>query len=84
MATARQRLLKVSITVTACKPVTGTDTDRLLSRYQEYKEALKAKPEDTGITLIPSETNLFAWRAALRVCCNSLATDPRSALGQGA
>ncbi|EFJ45706.1 hypothetical protein VOLCADRAFT_63302 [Volvox carteri f. nagariensis] len=33
---------------------------------QEYKEALKAKPEDTGITLIPNETNLFAWRAVLR------------------
>ncbi|GFR51604.1 hypothetical protein Agub_g14028 [Astrephomene gubernaculifera] len=41
----------------------ATARQRLL---KEYKEALKAKPEDTGITLIPNETNLFAWRAVLR------------------
>ncbi|GIL80322.1 hypothetical protein Vretimale_12063 [Volvox reticuliferus] len=38
----------------------------LPSYEQEFKEAQKAKADDTGITLIPSETNLFAWRAVLR------------------
>ncbi|GIL80321.1 hypothetical protein Vretimale_12063 [Volvox reticuliferus] len=41
----------------------ATARQRLL---KEFKEAQKAKADDTGITLIPSETNLFAWRAVLR------------------
>ena len=36
-------------------------------RVQEYKEATKQKTSDTGITLIPNETNLFVWRALLQV-----------------
>ena len=34
---------------------------------QEFKEATKQKPSDTGITLIPNEDNLFAWKALLQV-----------------
>lgn len=34
---------------------------------QEFKEAIKGKTVDTGITLIPNESNLFVWRALLQV-----------------
>ncbi|KAF5834088.1 ubiquitin-conjugating enzyme/RWD-like protein [Dunaliella salina] len=40
----------------------ATARQRLL---KEYKEATKQK-QDTGIALIPDETNLFAWRARLQ------------------
>jgi hypothetical protein len=40
---------------------------RHISPSQEYKEATKQKAVDTGITLIPNEQNLFAWRALLKV-----------------
>eukprot|EP00798_Chlamydomonas_sp_ICE-L_P010635 gene10635-12314_t len=41
----------------------ATARQRLL---KEYKEASKQKTCDTGITLIPNETNLFMWRALLK------------------
>jgi hypothetical protein len=34
---------------------------------QEFKEVSRSKPQDTGITLIPNEANLFIWRALLKV-----------------
>jgi peroxin-4 len=34
---------------------------------KEYKEATRQKLQDTGITLIPNESNLFAWKALLQV-----------------
>ncbi|KAL6758923.1 ubiquitin-conjugating enzyme/RWD-like protein [Haematococcus lacustris] len=33
---------------------------------KEYKEASKQKTLETGITLIPNESNLFSWRALLK------------------
>ena len=33
---------------------------------QEFKEATKQKSSETGITLIPNEDNLFAWKANLQ------------------
>lgn len=38
---------------------------------QEFKEASKQKTADTGITLIPNENNLFAWRAVIKVGLNN-------------
>jgi peroxin-4 len=34
---------------------------------QEYKEVSRSKNQDTGITLVPSETNLYSWQAFLKV-----------------
>jgi hypothetical protein len=34
---------------------------------QEFKEVTRSKPQDTGITLIPNEANLFIWKALLKV-----------------
>lgn len=33
---------------------------------KEYKEATKHSTLDTGITLVPDETNLFIWKALLQ------------------
>lgn len=41
----------------------ATARQRLL---KEYKETAKHKSVETGITLIPNETNLFSWRAMLK------------------
>ncbi len=35
-------------------------------RLQEYKEAARAS-EETGIELIPNESNIFVWRGLLKV-----------------
>lgn len=100
MATARQRLLKVSTTACpgmqlamrcwccfhahrpsssgawtrqrqqrslTCRLV-DTCTLRCSTHLQEYKEVVRSGAGDTGITLIPSESNLFIWRALLKVC----------------
>lgn len=42
----------------------------------------RSKPQETGITLIPNETNLFVWRALLKVGCCSLPSRPYSGLQQ--
>mmetsp|Transcript_23388 Transcript_23388/g.51332 ORF Transcript_23388/g.51332 Transcript_23388/m.51332 type:complete len:158 (+) Transcript_23388:166-639(+) len=41
----------------------ATARQRLL---KEYKEASKQKSLETGITLVPNESNLFVWRAILK------------------
>ncbi|GAX85001.1 hypothetical protein CEUSTIGMA_g12422.t1 [Chlamydomonas eustigma] len=41
----------------------ATARNRLM---KELKEVGKQKTQDTGITLIPNETNLFSWRAILK------------------
>eukprot|EP00879_Flechtneria_rotunda_P002274 GHRR01002465.1.p1 GENE.GHRR01002465.1~~GHRR01002465.1.p1 ORF type:complete len:162 (+),score=46.47 GHRR01002465.1:204-689(+) len=41
----------------------ATARQRLL---KEYKEVARGKIQDTGITLLPNETNLFTWRALLK------------------
>ncbi|KAF8065630.1 PEX4 [Scenedesmus sp. PABB004] len=41
----------------------ATARQRLL---KEYKEVSRARPGDTGITLLPNEANLFVWRALLK------------------
>ena len=65
MATARHRLMKVRpaliFMLSLCAHCMG------LMLKQEFKEATKQKPSDTGITLIPNEDNLFAWKALLQV-----------------
>lgn len=38
----------------------------MCSAKQEYKELSRSK-ENTGITLIPDEANIYAWRALLQV-----------------
>jgi hypothetical protein len=39
----------------------------LFACLQEFKEVSRSKPQDTGITLIPNEANLFIWKALLKV-----------------
>lgn len=41
----------------------ATARQRLL---KEYKEAAKQKTTETGITLIPNDSNIFSWRALLK------------------
>ena len=41
----------------------ATARQRLL---KEYKEVARSRPDETGITLIPNESNLFCWRALLK------------------
>ncbi len=36
---------------------------------QEYKEAARLQSSETGITLIPNDSNIFSWRALLKVRC---------------
>ncbi len=67
MATARQRLLKVWEILPMWQPIKYVWLAQTRTHAQEYKEATKQKPADTGITLIPNEQNLFMWRALLKV-----------------
>jgi hypothetical protein len=41
--------------------------ERMPLHAQEYKEVSRSKNQDTGITLVPSETNLYSWQAFLKV-----------------
>ncbi len=47
---------------------------------QEYKEAARQKSQETGITLIPNESNIFSWRALLKVRGGSLTAASGSGL----
>ena len=58
---AQQCILGMSM---ACEHLDG---DR-----QEYKEAAKAEAS-TGIQLIPDESNIYMWKAIIRVRCNATA-----------
>ena len=40
--------------------------DHLSGSRQEYKEAAKAEAE-TGIQLIPDESNIYVWKAVIQV-----------------
>lgn len=68
MSTARHRLMKVGSPqeeVINAFDSGGLAQSRILF-LQEFKDSTRQKPGDTGITLIPNEDNLFAWKAHLQ------------------